>query len=78
MCRHLVNEYMVPDIQLRLLDVRLPTFNITYCTSGSRHLILLNIKFNITARRVPDVVLSSYTSGSRHLMLFIARRVPDV
>jgi len=52
---------MVASIQLRLLDVGFPTFNITYCTSGSlryvlfsytsgsRHLMLL------IARRVPDV-----------------------
>jgi len=26
---------MVPNIQFRLLDVRFPTFNINYCTSGS-------------------------------------------
>jgi len=36
---YLENEYAkwFPDIQLRLLDVGFPTFNITfYCTSGSR------------------------------------------
>jgi len=27
---------MVPDIQLRLLDLGFPTFNIIYCTSGSQ------------------------------------------
>jgi len=31
---------MVPDIQLRLLDVGFPTFNITYCTSGSLSCVL--------------------------------------
>jgi len=42
---------MVPDNKLRLLDVGLPTFklNISYCASGSGHLVLL------IARRVPDV-----------------------
>jgi len=52
---------MVPDIEFRLLDIGLPTSNITYCasgswryvlssyTSGSRHLMLF------IARRVPSV-----------------------
>jgi len=53
---------MVPDIQLRLLDVGFPTFDIyTYCTSGSRRYVLF-----------------SCTSGSRHLILLTARRVLDV
>jgi len=29
-----------PDIQLRLLDVGFPRFNITYCTSGSQRYVL--------------------------------------
>jgi len=39
-----------------------PTFNVTYCTSGSRRLILLtarwvpDVMFFVPAGRVPDVV----------------------
>jgi len=39
---------MVPDIQLRLLDVGFPTFNITYCKSGSRRYVFF------PTHRVPD------------------------
>jgi len=64
---------MVPDIQLRLLDVKFPTFNITYCTSGSRCYVLFSYTSGsqhlmlLIARRVPNVIF-----------FFPTRRVPDI
>jgi len=40
---------MVPYIQLHLLDVGFPTFNITYCT------LVLDVMFFLPTRRVPDI-----------------------
>ena len=45
-----------PDIQLRLLDVRFPTFNVTYCTWGSRRVDIAFQKlhtYQVTQTGVP-------------------------
>jgi len=45
-----------PDIQLRFLDVGFPTFNVTYCTSGSRRVDIAFQKlrtYQVTQTGVP-------------------------
>jgi len=53
---------MVPDIQLRLLDVGFPKFNITYCTSSSGRYVLIFLQVGF-----PTFNVTYCTSGSRRV-----------
>jgi len=64
------------DIQLRLLDVGFPTFNVTYCPSGSRRVDIAFQKlrtYQVTQTGVPV----NATMAHQRYMITVAGQLAD-
>jgi len=65
-----------PDIQLRLLDVGFRTFNVTYCTSGSRHVDVAFQKLRTYQVTQTGVVVNTTMAPQRY-MITVAGQLKD-